>query len=218
MMRKLLYKELHLSASKLTFLFIAFGLMTLIPGYPILVGSFFICFGIFQTVQQNREANDILYSALLPVAKADVVRSKYIFALFIQMCGFLLMVIMTVLRMTVLAELPPYANNALMPANPVFLGFALLIYGCFNDVFLGGFFKTAYSYTRPFIWFMVICFPLIGIGEALGHIPVLEFLHSIRAEDLGMQFGILIGCAVIFALMTVISVRRSIQNFEKIDL
>ena len=46
-MYKLLRKELKLSASPLSYLFIAFGLMTLLPGYPILVGAFFISFGIF---------------------------------------------------------------------------------------------------------------------------------------------------------------------------
>jgi hypothetical protein len=40
-MNKLLRKELKLSASPLSYLFIAFGLMALLPGYPILVGCVF---------------------------------------------------------------------------------------------------------------------------------------------------------------------------------
>ena len=127
-MYKLLRKELKLSASPLSYLFIAFGLMTLLPGYPILVGAFFISFGIFQSFQTAREANDIQYSALLPISKADVVRSKFAFSIFIEMCGFSVMTIMTVLRMTVLADSAVYRNNALMNANLIFLGFALLIF------------------------------------------------------------------------------------------
>ena len=41
-MKKLLYKELRLTAAPITYLFLAFALMTLIPGYPILMGGFFI--------------------------------------------------------------------------------------------------------------------------------------------------------------------------------
>ena len=218
MMRKLLQKELKLGASPLSYVFIAFGLMTLIPGYPISMGAFFVCLGIFQTVRQYAESNDILYTALLPVAKRDVVRSKYAFALLIEGCGFLLMAAMAVLRMTALADKPPYVNNVMMPANPAFLGLVLLIFGSFNAVFLGGFFKTAYACTKPFFGFAAVGLLLVGLGEALGHIPGLELLHSIRRADLGAQLGILAGCAALFALLTCLSERRAIRRFEQIDL
>ena len=48
-MKKLLYKEMRLSANPLSYWFITFSAITMIPRYPILVGSFFICLGIFYT-------------------------------------------------------------------------------------------------------------------------------------------------------------------------
>ena len=45
-MSALLRKEIRLSSMLLTWLFIGFGAMTLIPGYPILCGVFFITLGI----------------------------------------------------------------------------------------------------------------------------------------------------------------------------
>ena len=48
-MNVLLKKEMRLSALLLTYLFIGFGVMTLVPGYPILCGAFFITLGIFQS-------------------------------------------------------------------------------------------------------------------------------------------------------------------------
>ena len=60
-MKNLLYKELKLASLGLTYLFILFGFMTLIPGYPILLGAFFVCLGIFQSFRTARENNDILY-------------------------------------------------------------------------------------------------------------------------------------------------------------
>ncbi|HOE78352.1 MAG TPA: ABC-2 transporter permease, partial [Bacilli bacterium] len=48
-MGNLVRKELKLSANVLSYYFIAFGLMTFIPGYPILVGVFLSCLGIFQS-------------------------------------------------------------------------------------------------------------------------------------------------------------------------
>ena len=58
-MKKLLYKEMKLSANPLSYWFIGFSAMTMIPRYPILVGSSFICLGIFHTYQQIREYDDI---------------------------------------------------------------------------------------------------------------------------------------------------------------
>ena len=62
-MKNILKKEMTLSASILSYLFIAFGIMFFIPGYPILCGAFFVTLGIFQSFQNAREANDIVFSA-----------------------------------------------------------------------------------------------------------------------------------------------------------
>ena len=105
-MNALLRKEMRLSASILSYLFITFAVMTLLPGYPILCGVFFITLGIFQSFQSTREANDIVFSALLPVAKRDIVKGKYQFSIFIELSGFLLMAILTIFRMTFRMMLP----------------------------------------------------------------------------------------------------------------
>ena len=89
-MNKLLKKELRLTAAPITYFFLTFALMTLIPGYPILVGRFLITLGIFYTFQMARESNDILYTALLPCKKQDVVRAKYTFCVLIELLGWLL--------------------------------------------------------------------------------------------------------------------------------
>ena len=81
-MNALLRKEMRLSASVLSYIFIAFAAMTLVPGYPILCGAFFVTLGLFQSFQNAREANDIVYSALLPIAKHDVTLSHVIYSLF----------------------------------------------------------------------------------------------------------------------------------------
>ena len=82
-MRNIMLKEIKLSASPLAFIFISFGLMFFIPGYPILCGAFFVTLGLFQSFQTAREANDIVFSVLLPIAKKDVVKGKYLFVSFI---------------------------------------------------------------------------------------------------------------------------------------
>lgn len=217
-MIQLLKKEMKLAASPLSYIFIVFGLMAFVPGYPILVSSFFVCLGLFQSFQNAREANDITYTALLPVAKGDIVRAKYAFCIVVEFGYFALTSVAVLIRMTLLSEAAVYINNALMNANLVYLGFVLLILGLFNLVFIGGFFKTAYKFAKPFIAFIVVAFVVVGIGETLFHIPVLSSLNAFGFEHIGLQIGVFTAGIVVFLLLTAISIHRSIKNFEKIDL
>ncbi len=217
-MKNLLKKELKLTASPLSFCFIAFGLMALIPNYPILVGAFFVSFGIFHTFQSARENSDILYSALLPVKKSDVVKSKFIFCVFIELCGFAVMLIASLVRMTLLKDAVPYANGALMNANFVFLGFALAVFAAFNLIFVRGFFKTGYYFAKPFILFIVVAFLIIGVAETLHHIPYFAALNSAGFENLPLQLIILLCGAIIYILITLLSLKLSEKSFSKIDL
>lgn len=218
MLIKLLKKEMKLSSSKLTFLFILFGLLAFCPGYPILLSGFFVCLGIFQSFQSFRENNDILYSALLPVSKADTVKGKYLFCVFIELCAFALSFFATVLRMTVLSEAGVYRNNALMNANFVFLGFLLVIFGCFNLIFVRGFFKTGYYFLKPFVGFIAAAFTVTGIAESLHHIPGLEKVNAFGFEHIGLQLLSFFTGIAVYAAFTVVSVRSAVKLFEKTDI
>lgn len=216
-MNAMLRKEMLLSASVLSYIFLAAAVMTLFPGYPVLCGAFFVTLGIFQSFQSAREANDIVYSALLPVAKSDVVKGKYMFSVMIELAGFVLMTVFTLIRMTVLSGSEVYHKNALMNANFFFLGMVLVIFGLFNMVFIGGFFKTAYKFSS-FVAYIIVTFLTTGIAEALHHIPGLDAVNAFGFDHIGLQTALLCGGAVIFIILTLLSYKKACSNFEKIDL
>jgi len=217
-MKSLIYKEFKLATPLLTFLFLGFSLMTFIPGYPILCGVFFICFGIFQSYQYSREAGDISYSVLLPVKKTDIVKAKYGATILLQILAFILLMIFTLIRMTFMSDVEIYKNNALMGANFVFLGFALLIFALFNWIFLGGFFKTAYGIGKPFVIFIILNFLIIIVAEALHHVPRFEWMNELDYINCGMQIIFLMCSIATYIVVTVVSCRVSQKRFEKIDL
>ena len=217
-MRNIMLKEIKLSSSPLAFLFIAFGLMFFIPGYPVLCGAFFVTLGLFHSFQAAREANDIVFSALLPIAKNDVVKGKYLFVCFIEACAAVLMLISTVIRMTALADSPVYRANAMMNANLFALGIAFFIFGLFNWIFVGGFFKTAYRQGRPFVTYIIITFLTIFAAEALHHFSGLEHLNAFGTEYFGLQLTMLIAGLLVFVLITVLSCKKACRDFERIDL
>ncbi|KXU04765.1 ABC-2 transporter permease [Streptococcus oralis] len=216
-MRKLLYKEMKLSANPLSYWFITFSAMTMIPRYPILVGSFFICLGIFYTYQQVRECDDITYTVMLPVRKQDVVTAKYLFVLFIECIAFILCLFLTIIRMRFLGDAAPYVTNQLMNANAAYLGYIMLVFATFNSVFLAGFFKTTYKIGKPFILFCAVATVIIFMGEILHHIPGLESLNDSSNLNVSQIVIFLLGVAM-FTLCTWFSYQKAIKDFERIDL
>lgn len=215
-MKNLIYKELRLATPLLTFLFLAFSLMTFIPGYPILCGAFFMSFGIFQAYQLGREDNDILYCVLLPVSKRDVVKGKYLSAVILQLAGFALCAVFTLIRMRFMADAPVYESNFMMNANLIYLAFVLLIFAVFNHIFIGGFFKSAYAVGKPFVIFVVMNFLIIGIAETLHHLPGMGWVN---AQDFSLRHIIIfIGAVLVYSVLTTFSCIISQNRFEKIDL
>jgi len=217
-MRNLIEKEFYLATHLLTFLFLGFTAMTFIPGYPILCGAFFVCFGMFQSYQLGREDNDILYTVLLPVKKTDVVRAKYMAAVILQTAAFILFALFTGIRMTCLSNAGVYVTNALMGANLIFLAFVLLIFAAFNVIFVGGFFMTAYRYGKPFVIFIVVTFCIIGIAEVLHHLPGLGWMNTLDFSNLAQQLPVLFAAALLYVMATAVSCKNAQNRFEKIDL
>ena len=216
-MKRLFYKEMKLSANPLTYLFIAFSAMTMIPSYPILVGSFFICLGIFHTYQQIREYDDVTYTVMLPVKKRDIVTAKYLFVLFIELTAFILCTLLTIIRMKILGTAVPYATNQLMNANMAYLGYTMIVFAVFNSIFLAGFFKTTYKIGKPFFIFCVVSFIIIIMGEIIHHIPDLESLNN--PSNLSMPQVVIFAIGVVvFILCTWLSYQKAVKDFEGIDL
>lgn len=217
-MNSMINKEFKLSASPLAYLFMLAGFMFMIPGYPVLCGAFFATLGIFQSFQYAREANDTVFSALLPIAKKDVVKGRFIFTCIIEAGSFAIMTLCTLARMTLLSGASAYRENALMNANPFALGAALVIFGLFNAIFVCGFYRTAYKFAKPFVINIVSCFAVIIVAETLHHIPGLEALNSFGFDGIGLQLACFCAGACAYAALTLWAFKRAKAYFEKIDL
>ena len=215
-MKQLLKKEFRLAASPLSFFFIAFGCMAMLPGYPIVLGGFFVCLGLFQSFQSAREAGDILYTAMLPVSKVTVVSAKFLFSVTIELIAFSLMAVLTGLRMAFLSDAQVYLQNSLLNANLAFLGWVLMLFAVFNGLFIGGFFRTAYKIGIPFLSFGIVAAVVVTLSEALGFFPGMAGLKSTGFAP--VQLVILAIGIGLYLAITAVSYFRSVANFERIDL
>ena len=209
----LLRKELCLAVHPSLYVFVFLGALVLVPAYPYGVVFFFAMLGIFQSMMYARETRDIYFTALLPVRKRDVVKTKLLLAAFAQLSQLLLSIPFAFLRTLYLSE----GNPAGIEANVAYYGFGLMIFGVFNLVFFPRFFKTAYKAGAAFLIALIPSTICIFAMEAVVHFPGMEWLDGISPELLLRQIPVLLAGIVIYAAAWFLAYTAGAQRFSQVD-
>lgn len=217
-MKTLLYKEYRLTVVPVVYLFLCFIFMLAIPNYPYTVSFFYTCLGIFFCFQAARENKDILYMIALSVTKRDIVKARYMTVLSIEGMQILLSLPVAVLRGTVLT----YENAAGMEPDVACFGTAFVIFGVFNLIFLGTYFKNVYRVGVAFVKATAGVFAVILLAEASVHIARgmkgTCFWDSMRMQDQIKQLPLLAAGVCFFLVVTVVRYRKDVSHFESQDL
>lgn len=161
-----------------------------------------------------RENNDAVYTALLPVKKSDVVKGKFMLILIAELGQLLLSVPFAILRYHLFSE----GNPVGLEANVAFYGFGLMIYAVFNYVFFTRFYKTAYKVGKSFVLALIPVVIGMMIIESLAHIPATQWIDGIGMNAMVSQLPILIVGIIVFTISIWVTYKRSVKNFENVDL
>ena len=97
-MGNLLYKELRLSLHPTSYIFLALSLLMLVPNYPYYVTFFYMTLAVFFTCLSGRENQDLLYMALLPVRKRDIVSARMVSSCMLELALMVLCVPFAIIR------------------------------------------------------------------------------------------------------------------------
>lgn len=217
-MKHLFYKELKLAVHPTMWLFFALTALVLVPQYPYYLVFFYSCLSVFFTCLQGRENRDYLYTALLPVKKRDVVRSRFLTVVFFQ----LLQMIVTVPLAIVSIRINPLGGNSGgIEPNVAFFGLSAIMLGGFNLCFLPAFYKTTQKVGRPLIYGGGFITLFMVVAEALAQFipgPISDFLDSTDPAIMKKQLPLLFVGLVLYGLFTLLAMRRSEKNFEQVNL
>ncbi len=217
-MKNLLYKEFRLAIHPSVYLFFLLSALLLVPSYPYYVSFFYLMLGVFLTFKINRAENDIFYSALLPVRKGDVVRARVLAVAILELVNLLIAVPFAILSVKIN---PAGGNNAGIEPNVAFFGLSFLMYGGFNFIFFPIFYKTGRSEGKAFLWSGVFTLLYIAVAESLAQYipsPVSAYLDTAEKATQLRQLPVLLGGIVLWAVLTLLSAKRSAERFEKVDL
>ena len=213
-MFNLLYKELRLAAHPQLFIFISLGVLVIVPAYPYGMVFLFGCLGPFITFTYGREINDIYYTALLPVKKRDIVKSKCTLVVLAQMAQLLISLPFAVLRLGLLSE----GNPAGIEANVAYYGFGLVIYTIFNVIFLTHFFKSGHKVGAAFLLAIIPATLGVLAMEIMVHLPKFSWLDSVEPAMMMRLLPILFIGLAAYALGMVVTYRISARRFDQVDL
>ncbi len=233
-MKALLSKEFKLCLHPTVFIYLAMVLMLLIPSYPYLVACFFLCNAVFFIFQNARENGDPLYTAMLPVSKAQAVRARCLFVVMLQIIELLLMVGMCAFGLVAMdLEKGNAGGTDLSLSLPAF---ALILFTIFNLIFLPSFYKTGYKAGASFlksaigvwIWIILCEGTMIAtrviVTEKGLDLPFFRFLarnidcFPKTKEAWTVQAILFLAALLVYALGTLLAVRLSVKNYDKIDV
>ena len=227
-MKQLFYKELKLCLPLQVPLFFLFAAMLFIPSYPYLVACFFTCNSIFYMYNQSVGNNDLLFTALLPVSKKQVVQSRVRFTVLIQMVMFLLLIPMIFVN----HKLVPQGNPAGTDCSLTFLAAALVLFTIFNAVFIPAFYRDEHKTDRQFLISLVAVFSWIILWEggmiaakaAERVVPFFAWVESrldcfpATAGAWTAQIAALAAGALTYIVGTILVCRKAVRIFERVDL
>lgn len=212
-MINLLYKELNLSINKFFYVLpFMLGLLFFIPQWfftLVLMYLFWITVPqIYAGYLSNQDNN---FVAALPVTKKDIVQSKVLALVIIELLHLLVAIIFAIIH----NELYGIWNFGL-DANMSYIGVGFIIYGIFNIAFIPYFFKTGTRFGRPTIVGTVTTLLFAAVVE-YGVIRF-EFMREIFEGSLQSNLIVLAIGIVLFVGLTFISVKISEKRFGSIDL
>lgn len=217
-MVNLLIKELKLGVHPAFYVMpLLTGALMFIPGWLYFLVILYFCFiTIPNMFGDYKSQNDLLFTAMLPVTKNDIVKAKIFFIILLEMLHMVVAVAFGMISMRL------YSDATYFFFKPVFgfWGLCFVMLAVFNVIFLPMFFRTGYKYGMATTASIAAALLFAAGAEWLGiqNSYVFELFKGTGADHLGTQLALLAAGIVIFAIGALITYHISIRRFEKVEM
>ena len=203
-MLNLIKKEIALCMHPTAFIFLFFAVLVFVPNYPYEVIFFFSCLSIFFCCMMTRENGDIAFSCALPVKKEHIPFAKMLVVFGLQCIILFLVGVIAAIKGAVLPA-EQYVNQAGISANLVLVGNGAILLGKIGV---------------PFVIGAIVVFFVIGIFIVLRWVTPLysTTLNGLNSENTGAKSVALAIGIVIYAVLSAVSCKLSMKNFQRVDL
>lgn len=211
-MRNLILKEFKLSIHSFFLLLpILLALLLFIPNWIfMLVFMYMFWISVPQIYAAYQFTHDYDFTVVLPVSKKDLVYSKGVSLIVLELYHVILVVITGIAHNMIYGS-----NNFFLDIQPSFYGYALIMFGIFNIIFLTGYYKTGYKYGMPLIHGIIVT---LVYGLSLELLALFNSSARLFLEnpDILYQVSVLLIGVVVFSLLSMLSLKLSYYKYLQI--
>ena len=213
---KTLMKEWKLCMHPTGYIMLLCAALVLVPGYPYAVSCFYMGLAIYFICLTARENHDAGFTLMLPVSRADAVRSRILFCAVLEAADVLLIGLFVLLK----GAIGSVPNPAGLDAGLALIGEALIVFALFNMIFFPIYYKDINKPGKAFLFAAIAVFAWI-ILEIIATYTVPFFRDVLDQPDpryMGDKALFTLGGLALFLAGTALSVIRSTKNFETLDM
>ena len=216
MLRDLIYKELRLNWHPGQWLFLFLACLLLIPEWLYYIAFLYIFIMLMVVVQSDKANGDLIFTALLPVRKKDVVTARTWTIVGWQLVYMAVAAVCAVIRL----RFYPMNNSSCMNTNLAFFGSVFVMFGIFNAIFIAGTYKRPYRMLWPLLGGAIIAMVVVAILDTLPIVnPAVKRLFNDNGwGHLPYQLAAFVVGIAVYAGATLWASRKAVANFEKVDL
>lgn len=213
-MKDLLYKEFRLAINPFFHLIaLLTGCLLLIPNWVYFVAFMYLYWiAIPNILLTYNSQNDLVFSAFMPVKKSDIVKSKIVALIIMEISNILVATIFAVIHNRLFSS-----YNFLMDLNMAFFGFVLIMHGIFNLTLFPMYFKTGYKVGFPIVMSCIVVLLYAGFLETMVILNT-GFRNIVEGSNTGYQLFILIIGIGLFSLLSYIAYKLSAKRFNLVEL
>jgi hypothetical protein len=216
MTRDLIAKELRLNIAPGLYLMLLLAMLLLIPAWPFYIAFGYVILVIMIVAQTDKANNDLLFTALLPVRKRDMVTARTWVIVGWEMAYVLLGAVFAVVHHALYHE----SNVTGMNPNVAFFGTIFVMYAIFNAIYLPGAYTKPYRMLRPLLGGAVAAVFAAGV---LNTVPLAIPAVAERFNDRGLgnplwQLAALVVGLAVYVGATMRASAKAASNFEQVNL
>jgi len=176
-----------------------------------LVIMYFFWISVPQIINGYTAQLDYKFCSILPVSKKDIVSSKIIAFILIELTH-----IFSAAMFGVIHNLIYGSSNLFMEINPSYFGIMFVMLAVFNIIFLPNYFKTAYKFGKPIIIGAVVTLLFAGLFE-VGAAAIPFMRDILKSSNVLVQLTVLFFGIVLYLGINYITLKKSIINFKRIN-
>lgn len=227
-MKNLLYKEWRLCMTPQTWIFLFFGSFAIVPQYPLSVLPIFLLSSVSSIISFSKEANDIFYTATLPIKRNDIVKAKVLFFMSVEIVYILITSIFICLSYFLMKngvfkndDGTTYVTNLTsMNPNIAIIGVYFIAFAVYNLIFCPWWYKNPDKFTVPFFVAVIVAMIISSLfGTALVYVPNIDkYFNKVTSENWYIQLLFTLVSFIIFALLNWLTIKLSQKRFSVVDI